>query len=136
MTDELLDKQAADALRAHGHRVTLPRLLVHRFVRQAPQHVTADHVHAHLPSLSSATVYATLELFESMGIVRRVSTFEGAAVFDSHTEAHHHAVCRRCGRMFDLAPTAVAVHAVPEGFRVEQTDVQVVGLCADCAGSR
>jgi Fe2+ or Zn2+ uptake regulation protein len=135
MTNELLDKQAADALRAHGHRITLPRLLVHRFVRQAPQHVTADDVHAHLPSLSTATVYATLELFESMGIVRRVSTFEGTAVFDSHTEPHHHAVCRNCGRMFDLEPATISQPAVPEGFKVEHTDVQVVGLCESCASS-
>jgi Fe2+ or Zn2+ uptake regulation protein len=133
MTDEILDKQAADTLRAHGHRVTLPRLLVHRYVRRSPQHVTADDVHAHLPSLSSATVYATLELFEGMGVVRRVSTFEGTAVFDSHTEPHHHAVCRRCRRMFDLEPAAVAEPAVPQGFLVEQLDVQVVGVCADCA---
>jgi Fe2+ or Zn2+ uptake regulation protein len=95
--------------------------------------VTADDVHIHLPSLSSATVYATLELFEGMGIVRRVSTFEGTAVFDSHTEPHHHAICRKCGRMFDIEPGAVPEPVVPVGFRVEQTDVQVVGLCADCA---
>lgn len=133
MTDELLDKQAVDALHAHGHRVTLPRLLVHRYVRQAPQHVTAEDVHAHLPSLSSATVYATLELFESMGIVRRVSTRSGTAVFDSHTDPHHHAVCRNCGRMFDINPAVVPAPTVPAGFRVEQTEVQVVGLCADCA---
>jgi Fe2+ or Zn2+ uptake regulation protein len=132
MTHELLDKEAADALHAHGLRVTLPRLLVHRYVREAPQHVTADDIHAHLPSLSSATVYATLELFEEMGIVRRVSTRSGTAVFDSHTEPHHHAVCRNCGRMFDIEPAVVPPSVVPKGFQVEQTEVQVVGVCAEC----
>src|SRR4051794_26938324 len=135
MTHELLDREAADALHAHGLRVTLPRLLVHRYVREAPQHVTADDIHAHLPSLSSATVYATLELFEEMGIVRRVSTRGGTAVFDSHIEPHHHAVCRRCGRMFDIEPSAVPAGGAPEGFRVEHAEVQLVGLCADCAAA-
>jgi Fe2+ or Zn2+ uptake regulation protein len=133
MTDNVLDREAADALRARGHRVTLPRLLVHRFVRKAPQHVTADDVHEHLPSLSSATIYATLELFEGLGVVRRVSTRQGTAVYDSRTEAHHHAVCRQCGRMFDIEAEAIPQPPAPAGFTVERAELQLIGLCAACS---
>jgi Fur family peroxide stress response transcriptional regulator len=126
------DQKLSDALRAAGHRVTLPRLMVHRFVARAPQHVTAEDIHAELPSLSFATIYSTLELLEDLGVVRRVSTLEGAAVYDSRIDPHGHAVCRRCGKLFDLDPGEVA-GAAPTGFRVEQTTIQIVGVCADCA---
>jgi Fe2+ or Zn2+ uptake regulation protein len=96
------DEVLSDALRSRGQRVTLPRLMVHRFVTSAPRHVTADDIHEELPSLSFATIYSTLDLLEDLGLVRRVSTLEGAAVYDSRTEPHDHAVCRVCGRMFDL----------------------------------
>jgi Fur family peroxide stress response transcriptional regulator len=127
-----VDQTLTEALRERGQRVTLPRLMVHRFVSRAPQHVTAEDIHAELPSLSFATIYSTLGLLEDLGLVRRVSTLEGAAVYDSKTEPHGHAVCRRCGKLFDLDPGEVA-GAAPAGFAVEQTTVQIVGLCADCS---
>jgi Fur family transcriptional regulator, peroxide stress response regulator len=128
-----VDQVLTDALRARGQRITLPRLMVHRFVTSAPRHVTADDIHDELPSLSFGTIYSTLDLLEELGLVRRVSTLEGAAVYDSRTDAHDHAECRICGRMFDLAPTEVPAAAkAPSGFRVERTQVQVIGVCADC----
>ena len=126
------DEVLSDALRSRGQRVTLPRLMVHRFVTSAPRHVTADDIHEELPSLSFATIYSTLDLLEDLGLVRRVSTLEGAAVYDSRTEPHDHAVCRVCGRMFDLEATELRTAAVPRGFRVEHAQVQVIGVCADC----
>lgn len=141
--DAELDRQLTEALRRHGHRVTLPRLLVHRHVKRSPQHVTAEHVHAalapELPSLSPATIYSTLDVLQEMGLVRRLSTPGGATVYDSRTDAHHHAICRRCGTIVDLdgsVPAAAARRAAREaGFHVEHTEVQLTGLCAACAAS-
>ena len=44
----LLDSELIGVLRARGQRVTLPRLLVHRHVRGAQRHVTAEQVYAEL----------------------------------------------------------------------------------------
>jgi Fur family transcriptional regulator, peroxide stress response regulator len=126
------DQQLTEALRARGQRVTLPRLMVHRFVSRAPQHVTADDIHHELPSLSFATIYSTLDLLEEMGLVRRVSTLGGSAVYDSRTDAHDHAMCRVCGRMFDIEHADVAATAAPRGFKVERTQLELIGVCADC----
>ena len=126
------DQVLSEALRARGQRVTLPRLMVHRFVASAPQHVTADDVHDELPSLSFGTIYSTLELLGELGLVRRVSTLEGAAVYDSRTDAHDHALCRVCGRMFDLEHQDLPKPALPRGFTAERAQVEIVGVCADC----
>jgi Fe2+ or Zn2+ uptake regulation protein len=126
------DQVLTEALRARGQRVTLPRLMVHRFVSRAPQHVTADDIHAELPSLSFATIYSTLDLLEELGLVRRVSTLGGSAVYDSRVEAHDHAVCRVCGRMFDIESASVPAASAPHGFHVERRQVELVGVCANC----
>ena len=126
------DQHLVEALRARGQRVTLPRLMVHRFVASAPQHVTAEDVHSELPSLSFATIYSTLELLEQLGLVRRVSTLNGVAVYDSRMDAHDHAVCRVCGRMFDIPAGERRPAPAPAGFEVEQAVVQLIGVCADC----
>ena len=126
------DQVLTEALRARGQRVTLPRLMVHRFVSRAPQHVTADDIHEELPSLSFATIYSTLDLFEELGLVRRVSTLGGSAVYDSRVESHDHAICRVCGRMFDVDHNEVPGTVAPKGFTVERTQVELIGVCADC----
>jgi Fe2+ or Zn2+ uptake regulation protein len=139
--DSVLDEQLTAALRARGHRVTTPRLLVHRHVRRSSGHLTAEQVHGELapglPSLSPATIYATLELLDELGFVRRVSTPRGTTVYDPRPDPHHHVICRRCGRMQDLeAPvdaTAARAAATAAGFTVDHGELQLSGLCPDCA---
>jgi Fe2+ or Zn2+ uptake regulation protein len=141
MTDAQLDEELIAALRERGQRVTLPRLLVHRHVRRGDRHVTPEQVHAELspalPSLSPATIYGTLDLLDSLGFVRRVSTERGGVTYDSRVEDHHHVVCRSCGRVQDLdAPLdtrAAARAARAAGFRVTHAQLTVSGLCDDCA---
>jgi Fe2+ or Zn2+ uptake regulation protein len=138
-----LDAELSSVLRARGQRVTHPRLLVHRHVRQADRHLTAEQVHQalsdDLPSLSAATIYATLDMLEELGIVRRMSTPGGITVFDSRVDDHHHAICRSCGQIEDVdgpVRTADVVQAAGRsGFAVEHAEVQLSGRCAGCAGS-
>ena|SRR5690242_4718457 len=137
MTGHDTDRELIAALRERGARVTLARLLVHRHIRARNAHVTADEVHDALPTLSPATVYATLDLLEELGFVRRLSTPRGIAVYDPRTLPHHHMVCRVCGRMEDLDAvvdaSAAERAAAGAGFRVEHGELQLSGLCADCA---
>src|SRR4051794_39250966 len=131
------DNELIRALRERGARVTLARLLVHRHVRTAGGHVTAEQVQAAMPTLSPATVYATLDLLVELGFARRLSTPAGAAVYDSRTQPHHHMICRACGRMEDVDATvdaSAAERAAAEaGFAVEHGELQLSGLCASCA---
>jgi Fe2+ or Zn2+ uptake regulation protein len=131
------DRELIAALRERGARVTLARLLVHRHIRARDAHVTAEEVHAQLPTLSPATVYATLDLLEELGFVRRLSTPRGIAVYDSRTRPHHHVICRDCGRIEDLEAdvdaSAAENAAAAAGFLVEHGELQFSGLCADCA---
>lgn len=142
MDASLLDDELIGVLRARGQRVTLPRLLVHRHVRGAQRHVTAEQVYAELagelPSLSPATVYSTLDLLDDLGLVRRMNTPRGAIMYDSRVDDHHHVICRRCGRMQDLdveidAGEAEAA-ARSAGFEVAHSQLTLNGLCSDCAG--
>jgi Fe2+ or Zn2+ uptake regulation protein len=134
------DRELIAALRATGRRVTMPRLLVHRFLRGANRHVTAEQVYAELaeqvPSLSAATVYDTLDLLDELGLIRRVSTPRGATTYDSRTDDHHHMICRACGRMEDLdadVDAAAAENAArAAGFAPAFAQLTVSGLCSAC----
>ena len=136
-----LDRELIAALRERGQRVTLPRLLVHRHVRRHADHVTPEQIHAELarehPGLSPATIYSTLQLLDSLGFVRRVSTPRGGTVYDSRVDQHHHVICRSCGRIEDLDARvdagAAERAARSAGFSVDHGQLALSGLCADCA---
>ena len=136
-----MDTGLKQALRDRGQRVTPQRLLIHRAIRQLDRHATADEVldevSKALPNASLPTIYATLELFEELGIVRRIATGEGAVLYDPRAGDHHHLVCTRCGEVQDLeAPldSGRAIRAARRGgFRPQRAELVVHGLCADCA---
>jgi Fe2+ or Zn2+ uptake regulation protein len=136
-----MDTELKQALRDRGQRVTPQRLLIHRAIKQLDRHATADEVldevSKTLPNASLPTVYATLDLFEELGIVRRIAAREDAVLYDPRTAPHHHLVCTRCGKVQDLeAPldTERAMGAARRGgFRPEHAELVVHGLCADCA---
>jgi Fe2+ or Zn2+ uptake regulation protein len=136
----MTDADLSELLRHRGQRVTTQRLLIHRFLRDHQGHLTAEQVLAGvadgLPGTALPTVYATLELFEDLGLVRRVQTGGGTMVFDPRTDPHHHFTCRRCGAVDDLeAPVELAGvmrRARRAGYAAEHAEVVVSGLCASC----
>jgi Fe2+ or Zn2+ uptake regulation protein len=137
------DAALAAALRERGQRVTSQRLVIHRALRELDRHATAEEVllavSDNLPGVSLPTVYATLDLFEELGIVRRVSAGGGPALYDPRTDSHHHLVCLLCGRVedlegeVDLAPAMRAARR--REFSPRDAELVISGICADCAAA-
>jgi Fe2+ or Zn2+ uptake regulation protein len=134
-----MSQELPTALHERGMRVTPQRVVVHRALRDLDRHVTAeellDAVTDRLPNVSLPTIYATLELLEKLGMVRRVQR-AGTSLFDPRTDPHHHLVCTRCGSVEDLDATldtaALERAAGRSGFRHERVEALVHGRCRDC----
>ena len=126
-------------LRQRGMRVTTQRVVVHRALGELDRHVTAeellDAVTDRLPSVALPTIYKTLELFEQLGIVRRVQR-AGTTLFDPRVEAHHHLVCTQCGSIEDLDSEldtlALERAAAGHGFEHDRIEALVHGRCVSC----
>jgi Fe2+ or Zn2+ uptake regulation protein len=138
-----IDERLITKLRERGLRVTSQRIMIHRTVCAHAQHLTAEQVLGSvsevLPGTSLPTVYATLELLEQLGLVRRFGTGNGAVLFDSRVEPHAHTVCRRCGAIADLENTLVGegplARARETGFAPDHAQLVIWGLCERCAAS-
>jgi Fe2+ or Zn2+ uptake regulation protein len=120
-------------------RVTPQRVVLHRALHELGRHVTADElldaVAERLPNVSLPTIYATLELFEELGMVRRVQR-AGTSLFDPRTDVHHHLICTVCGAIEDLDAeldtSALERAADSRGFGRERVEAVVHGRCAAC----
>ncbi|HEX2232340.1 MAG TPA: Fur family transcriptional regulator [Thermoleophilaceae bacterium] len=137
------DRRLSELLRERGMRVTQQRLVLHRTLRELDRHVTADELldsaGKRLPNASLPTVYAALELFEELGLVRRVPAPTGATLYDPRTDEHQHLVCRRCGAVEDLdarVEVSSALRAARRrGFRPAAAELVVSGECSACAAA-
>ena len=136
-----IDWRLGSALRDRGLRLTAQRIVINRVLHEMYEHVTADEVleavEERLPGVSLPTVYATLELLEELGEIRRVAIPGGPALFDRNTSPHHHMVCRSCGRAEDIDADidvgAALRSAKRRGFESRDAQVLVTGVCAECA---
>ncbi|GAA1147598.1 Fur family transcriptional regulator [Ornithinicoccus hortensis] len=127
-------------LRDAGLRVTAPRLAVLAEVQTHP-HATAESVrvavHERLGTVSTQAVYGVLNTLTSAGILRRFEPEGSASRYELFRgDNHHHAVCRSCGQVTDVAcatGTAPCLHA-PEGhgFEIEMAEVIYWGTCPSC----
>jgi len=135
------DAELAALLRERGLRATSQRVVMHRLLRERNRHVSAEELLSEaserLPGVSLPTVYATLELFERLGIVSRVNGGGGTLLWDTRAEAHGHMICRRCGRIEDMETSLdlgrATRSAARAGFEPDRAEIVVSGLCASCA---
>jgi Fe2+ or Zn2+ uptake regulation protein len=134
------DAAVTQLLRERGLRATSQRVVMHRLLRERDRHVSAEELLSEageqLPGVSLPTVYATLELFEELGIVRRVNGGGGTLLWDTRADAHHHMICRNCGRIEDMETPLdldrARRAAARSGFQPDRAEVVVSGLCRDC----
>jgi Fe2+ or Zn2+ uptake regulation protein len=134
------DEELAELLRERGLRATSQRVVMHRLLRDRNRHLSAEELLSEasqrLPGVSLPTVYATLELFEQLGIVRRVNGGGGTLLWDTRPDTHHHMICRSCGRIEDMETPLdlerARRSAARAGFQADRAEVVVSGLCAEC----
>jgi Fur family peroxide stress response transcriptional regulator len=135
-------KRFTQECRDHGTPVTHQRLAVYRALLESDGHPDADTVYRKLkpahPTLSQATVYKTIEMLESLGLVRKVPVPGPKRRFDANRHPHHHLWCVRCHGLTDIESDELANLALPKGLEFEVMDytIQFSGVCAQCRDAK
>lgn len=122
-------------------RQTKQRAAVIEVLQTSKAHPDAAQVHSQvrekLPSISLGTVYRTLDALVRDGVVMTIERTGQATRYDyKHAKGHHHhAVCRCCGAIFDVAECdipRVPVSALPASFQVTDVHLEFMGICSEC----
>jgi len=143
MDTERRKAEAVVALRAAGCRITPQRLAIIQVVLTDSGHPTADQVFRQVrqsyPTTSLATIYKTLDLMETLGLLLEIDMPTGARFDGYRSGAHAHLICDRCERVIDLdAPELNGLAerlATQTGHRVDQNEMVFRGVCRLCLGS-
>jgi Fur family ferric uptake transcriptional regulator len=127
-------------LRSRGYRVTPQRQLVLEAVA-ALDHATPEEIAASVQrtakGVNISTIYRTLELLDSLGLVAHTHLNHGAPTYHLATEAGHvHLVCQDCGKIDEASRETIAPlnQALDDrhGFEVNVSHLTVFGRCHDC----
>jgi Fur family iron response transcriptional regulator len=114
-------------LQDHDITPTRQRIEIAAFLFQREQHLSAENILAEVNSsshrVSRATVYNTMGLFTSKGLVREVLIDRDRVFYDSNNAQHHHIYNVDTGELSDIQDELVNVTGLPE----LSGDVQVIG---------
>lgn len=133
------EKLLRKILEDNHSKVTTQRLAIFRLlVDQAPQSL-AELVHRSQGAVDRVSVYRIIELFERLGIVRRVALgwkykVELSEVFLDH---HHHISCLGCNKVIavhenDAIERIIGEFSEDTGFIITVHQFELQGYCPQC----
>nr|WP_162144711.1 peroxide-responsive transcriptional repressor PerR [Peribacillus kribbensis] len=134
-------KEALDALKETGVRITPQRHAILEYLINSMSHPTADDIYKALegkfPNMSVATVYNNLRVFREVGLVKELTYGDSSSRFDFVTTEHYHVICEDCGKIVDFHYPGLdevehlASHVA--GFKVRSHRLEVYGVCGECS---
>jgi len=136
---DFVDERLNERLARTGLRFTAQRRHVYGVLLEQRDHPSAEEVFIrakkHMPDISMATVYNTLDTLVQCGLVRQVKQERGATRYCSNMAQHHHFYCDECGGTFDIdtdPATGEPEMHMPRGFEIRNFEITFRGLCPDC----
>ena len=116
-----------------------------KVVKELKTHPTAEEIYmivkAKDPAISRSTVYRNLGLLVENNIINKISTIAGPDRYDAVEEAHNHAICVKCGKVFDFEydfehsleyeriKTSIEKQT---GVEISNNGIALEGICSSC----
>ena len=138
-----MSDRAIDILQRNGLRNTPSRLRVLETFLQRDAALSHADIEENIEgNFDRVTIYRTLNTFQENGILHKVPDASGMARFamcsdqcghDHHDDNHVHFQCRNCGTSQCLIEVQAPAISLPEGFRAENMQFLIEGLCNKCS---
>ncbi|MDN5880924.1 MAG: transcriptional repressor [Nitrosospira sp.] len=134
-------KRAEEMVRRTGDRATSGRVRVLALLLAEQRAITHHEIEERLSGgrrLDRVTLYRVLEWLSEKCLVHRVVNDDRVWRFraNAHSDTHQHAhfKCTRCTTVICLDdPQAAYDGPLPAGYRLQEIELTVKGLCAACA---
>lgn len=112
-----------------------------KVIKESYNHPTAEDIYmtvkAKDPAVSRSTVYRNLGLLVENGIVNKISMQVGADRFDYIRGPHNHAICTKCGKIFDFDyefeyEKIRKIVKNQTGIEISTLGISIEGICDSC----
>jgi Fur family ferric uptake transcriptional regulator len=143
--DPAVTERLGELLRAHGLRRMASRIAVLAVLEPVDGHLSVADIRQRLAEATPAgtqppdlaTIYRTVVILVDRGVLHALTLDNGVTTYGLAVDAHHHAVCTRCGTIIEVpAPrlTSALEHAsAGSSFTLsERAGLTLHGLCPRC----
>ena len=117
-------------------RNTRQRNCIFDIVNNSYEHLTAYQVYDKakqvISNISLGTVYRNLNMLVEEKNARRLKATNGIDRFDNTKTQHHHFVCMKCGKYYDVFDK-IELKNLEENYGIiKNYETQINGICNDC----
>lgn len=128
-----------EKLRANNMSITSSRVRVFKVLEQLGPISMADLCDNLVKTTDRASVYRTIDLFEKLNIVQRL-TFGWKyklELSNEYQEHHHHLLCQLCGVLVSFhehqkLEQQISDIAEKNGFALTSHQIELQGVCREC----
>lgn len=142
---ELNSDYVKKVLKEKGYKFTNQRSEIYNvFLKHRGSHLSTEEVFEYVskenPEIGIATVYRTLQLFEELDVLYKISFDDGVARYEikanDAAHRHHHLICLDCGKVLevklDLLDSLEEEIESEEGFKIVDHNLKFYGYCKEC----
>ncbi|MBN2072906.1 MAG: transcriptional repressor [Actinobacteria bacterium] len=133
----------SDVLIKKNIKPSYQRIKVFEYLLGTDSHPTVEQIYSDLvneiPTLSKATIYNTLNLFEGAQLARVITIEENETRYDACIEEHGHFKCENCGKIYDFPvnlDNLVSGNGILENFKVNEKNIYFKGICSKCLNNK
>ncbi len=136
-------KQYLQRIKDNQAKITTQRIEILKvLIDHKHEHLTAEDIVKQLndSKIGQATVYRTLELFCSCGILNKVNfKKEEMTRYDlidlNKKHFHHHLICNQCGKVIEINDDLEKLEKTIQenyGFKIINHELTISGICKEC----
>lgn len=121
-----------EKLRHKGLQVTAQRVAIYNYIKDHGHqslHQIESAMQAALPSITSATIYNTLNTFVENGILKELKfPHTRKMIYDHNMDDHYHFMDEESGKIIDIPTHQLKIDStLDESFVINQFDVLIKG---------
>ena len=117
------------------------REIILETLKKTHTHPTAEElyniVNNKYPTISKSTVYRNINILVESNVIRKIKMLSGADRFDYVFQEHYHAICEKCGKVFDFMydfEGEKIKDAIQNQTRInaKTNSITIYGICDKC----
>ena len=117
------------------------REIILETLKEVNIHPTAEElyklVNRKYPKISKSTVYRNINILVESNVIRKIKMLSGADRFDYICKEHYHAICEKCGKVFDFdysfnKEELKEIIKNQTGIITDADNIAIYGICEEC----
>ncbi|MCT4661969.1 MAG: transcriptional repressor [Tissierellales bacterium] len=135
-----------ETLKKREYKLTTQRKIIFDvFVENDDAHLSPEEIYDIVkdnhPEIGLATVYRTLQIFDEIGIVKKMNFNDGCSRYElmdeDESEHHCHLICTKCSRVIEIDDKDLEnisdVIENEEEYAIKEYNIKFFGVCKECS---